>query len=56
MVVFIKNMGRKSELNDTEKKTIVQLLNKGQNVLETSKLLCRDHRTIIKFIDDGNTN
>ena len=51
-------MGRKTDLKTGEKQRIVELLRHGKNSLDISKLIHRDHRTVIapshKFIENSN--
>ena len=48
-------MGRKQDLQFSEKGKIVTLLSKGRSSLEISKILKRDHRTIKKFANASGT-
>ena len=48
-------MGKKSALNEAERKRIVQYLRDGDDTLQISKKICRDHRTVQKFVNEGIT-
>ena len=47
-------MGRKTDLKAEEKERIVELLSHGKTCLDISKLIHRDHRTVKRFIENGD--
>ena len=47
-------MGRKTDLKPEEKQRIVELLGHGKTSLDISKLIHRDHCTVIRFIENSN--
>ena len=49
-------MGRKSDLSETEKNSIVTQLEKGSTTLEIAKMINRDHRTVKKYIEDPDAS
>ena len=49
-----RNMGKQKDLTQEEKKNIVQRLAQGKKSIEISKQLCRDHRTVKRFIANSN--
>ena len=49
-----QNMGRQKDLTEEEKKNIVQRLPQGKKSIDIFKELCRDRRTVKRFIDKSN--
>lgn len=46
-------MGRKRDLDSTEKAKIVKCLSEGCSILDISKIINRDHRTVKRFVNDS---
>ena len=47
-------MGKRNDITDADKSTIVAMLSNGQSTLEISKFLGRDHRTIKSYTNDAS--
>ena len=47
-------MGKQKDLTEEEKSTIVRCLAEGRKSTEIAKELCRDHRTVKRFIANAN--
>ena len=47
-------MGKQKDLTEEDKRNIIQRLAQGKSSIEFSKEICRDHRTVKRFINNSN--